>query len=380
MGDFSFPFRIVEGVNFINQAGEIIKDYGKRVVLIGDSLASSETGWFPKLKAMIEDYAVGVIAYDKLDSSSTSEIANKIAEEARFARCDVVVGFGGRNVLNIAKAVAFLISHGGIIEDYFLGKKGKGKTVKYIEIPTTVGYLPGLTPDIQIIDKYDGIKKYLEAELFADLVIVDPKITTSLPDDFVRSISLETIAVSIETFLSKKNNFITETNGLKAIELVNLNLAKAIKDPENTVIRNSLCEAAILASIALSFSSPGLSYAIAMAIKSIYNINQALAMSIILPYVMEFNLTTAANKLVFITKAFGESVSDISIVEAAIKAIENFRKISIENNIPQRLSELNIENDDLVKIARISRNYEFLHHLPRPVSREDILTILTSAY
>jgi alcohol dehydrogenase class IV len=95
---------------------------------------------------------------------------------------------------------------------------------------------------------------------------------------------------------------------------------------------------------------------------------------------MEFNLTTAANKLVFICKAFGENVSEISVVEAAIKAIENVRKLSIEHNIPQRLSELNIGEDELIKIAKIARNYDFLHNLPRPVSREDILTILSSAY
>ncbi|PKL11741.1 MAG: iron-containing alcohol dehydrogenase, partial [Spirochaetae bacterium HGW-Spirochaetae-6] len=148
----------------------------------------------------------------------------------------------------------------------------------------------------------------------------------------------------------------------------------------NINVRKTICEAGILASLALKFGSQGLAYAIAMVIKSVYGINQALAMSVILPYVMEFNLTTSANKLVFISKAFGDNISDISVVEAAIKAIENVRKISIENNIPQRLNELNIAEEDLLKIAKIARNYEFLHNLPRPVSREDILTILSSAY
>lgn len=380
MGSFVFPTRILEGYNSINQIADVIRGYGNRILLIGDSVASEEGGWLQKIKTIIEDHTHGVILFDKVDSKSNSDVANQAAEQGRYARCDVVVGFGGRTALHIAKAVTFLISHGGILEDYFLGKKGKGKNIAYIEIPTTPGYIPGMTSDFQVIDRYDGLKKFLNAEVYADVVVLDPKITTSLSEDFVKSIGLETIAIAIEAFFNKTNNFISETNALRAVEVVNNYLTKSVRDPEDTKIRNYLCEGAILASMGLNFSSQGLSYAISMAINSIYGINQALVMSVVLPYVMEFNLTTAANKLVFICKAFGEDVGDISVVEAAIKAIESVRKLSIENNIPQRLSELNIAEEDLVKIAKISRNYDFLHNLPRPVSREDILTILSSAY
>jgi len=380
MGDFLLPTRIIEGTNTINEIGEIVRQYGSRVILIGDSLVAQEGGWLQKIKTMIEDSAHGVLLYGKVDSKSNSDDANKATEQARFAHCDVVVGFGGRNVLHLAKSVAFLLSNGGILEDYFLGKKGKGKTVAYVEIPTTPGYIPGLIGDFQIIDKYDGLKKNLPASVYADAVVLDPKLTSSLADDFVKTIGVETVCIAIESFLSRSSNFMVETYSLKSIEYLNANLKKSVKDPENSNLRSIICQAGILASMGLKFSSPGLSYAMAMAINSIYGINQALALSVVLPYVMEFNLTTSANKLVFICKAFGENISDISVVEAAIKAIESLRKLSIENNIPQRLSELKIAEDDLVKIAKISRNYDFLHNLPRPVSREDILTILSSAY
>ncbi len=380
MGEFRFPTTIFEGANTINQIGEIIKEYGSRVLLVGDSLAAQEGGWLQKIKTMIEDHTHGVILFDKVDSKSNSDSVNQVAEQGRYARCDVVVGFGGRKTLHIAKAATFLISHGGILEDYFLGKKGKGKKIAYLEIPTTPGYIPGFSGDFQVIDKYDGLKKILSNDIYADAVVCDPRLSVSLSEDFVKTIGLETVALCVESFFAKNSNFMVETNSLKAIEYISANLKKSVKDPENIPARNLLMHGAILASIGLRFSSQGLSYAIAMAINSIYGINQAMAMAVILPYIMEFNLTTSANKLVFICKAFGENVSDISVVEAAIKAIESVRKLSIENNIPQRLSELNIPEEDLIKIARISRNYEFLHNLPRPVSREDILAILSSAF
>ena len=380
MGDFSFPTRVIEGPHSINQVGEIVKQYGSRVLLIGDSVAAQEGGWLQKIKTIIEDNTHGVILYDKLTSKSNSDDVNKIAEQGRFAHCDIVIGFGGRNVLHIAKAVTFLISNGGILEDYFLGKKGKGKNIAYIEIPTTPGLIPGVTGYFQIIDRYDGLKKILDAELYADAVFLDPKLTTSLPEEFVKTIGIEIIALSIEAFFNKTSNFFVETYALKAIEFVNNNLKKTVKDPENLNVRNILCQAGLLTSLGVKVSSQGLAYAISLSINSLYGINHGLLMAVILPYIMEFNLTTPANKLVFITKAFGENVADISVVEAAIKAIEDVRKLTIENGIPQRLSDLKIAEDDLTKIARISRNYDFLHNLPRPVSREDIFAILSSAY
>ena len=172
MGEFRFPTAIFEGVNTINQIGEIIKEYGSRVLLVGDSLAAQEGGWLQKIKTMIEDHTHGVILFDKVDSKSNSDAANQAAEQGRYARCDVVVGFGGRTALHIAKAAAFLISHGGILEDYFLGKKGKGKKIAYIESHHR-GYIPGFTGDFQVIDNTTGLK-FLASELFADAVICDP--------------------------------------------------------------------------------------------------------------------------------------------------------------------------------------------------------------
>ena len=61
------------------------------------------------------------------------------------------------------------------------------------------------------------------------------------------------------------------------------------------------------------------------------------------PYIMEYNLTTSANKYVMIARALDEDTSDISVIEAAIKAVEGIRKIYIELKIPPRLSEYEVK-------------------------------------
>jgi alcohol dehydrogenase class IV len=95
---------------------------------------------------------------------------------------------------------------------------------------------------------------------------------------------------------------------------------------------------------------------------------------------MEYSLTSSANKYVQIAKAFGEDTSNITVVEAAIKAIEGVRKLLYDLKIPQKLSDLELDKDELYNAAKIARSYEFLHFLPRPVSQEDLYNILLSAY
>ena len=62
-----------------------------------------------------------------------------------------------------------------------------------------------------------------------------------------------------------------------------------------------------------------------------------------LPHVMEFNLTAIPNKYVQIARALDEDVSKVTVVEAAIKAIEGIRKLLFDLKVPQKLSDYKID-------------------------------------
>ena len=95
---------------------------------------------------------------------------------------------------------------------------------------------------------------------------------------------------------------------------------------------------------------------------------------------MEFNLTAVPGKYVQIARNMGEEVTQLTVVEAAIKAIESIRKLLFDLKIPQRLSEFNIPSEEIPLIAGHSREFSFLNDVPRPIAREDIINILMSAY
>ncbi len=381
MFEFSVPTRINFGQGVLDRVGDLVGEYGERIFLVTDGTTTRETGYLSKVKKLLEDVSHGVLLFDKVYSDSDSDVVNKGADQAIHAKCDCIVGFGGRTTLHTAKAIAFLVSNGGILEDYFLGRKGEKKTVSYIEIPTNHGIFPGVTNSFYILDKYDKVKKNVNSpKNYADLLIMDPKITTTIPDKFNKAIGCEILSVAIESYISKASSPISDAFAVKTIEIIGQNLVKSVQDPENLSFRTNLCSAGVMASLGIANSAFGTCSALALALKSYIGTYQGFVSTILLPHVMEFNLTASPNRYVQIAKGFGENVSDITVIEAAIKAIEFVRKILFDLKTPQRLSELDVDKDDLFQVAKIAKSYDFLHYLPRAVSKEDMHNILISAY
>ena len=80
------------------------------------------------------------------------------------------------------------------------------------------------------------------------------------------------------------------------------------------------------------------------------------------------------------SKVMGEDVKDITVIEAAIKAVEAVRKLEIDIEIPQRLSGFKINQNQFKSIADLAYTYPFINNTPRKISKSDIETILIAAF
>lgn len=381
MFEYYVPTRVVFGQGYINRVGEIIKEYGDKVLLVGDPQTMQETSFYGQLKQLISQETHGVLVYDKIDANADSETVNRGVDQARYSRSNVIVGFGRKTALNVAKAIAYVVSHGGAIEDYFFSPKvSRAHKVAYIEIPTSHGFVPGLTNSFWVMDRFDKIKKQISSPgNFADVVVMDPKLSMTLHPQHIATIGVEVLAMAIEAYISKASTPISDAMAVKAIEYLGANLVKSLQDPENINYRTSLSTAGVLTSLSTANSSPGGAYALALALNSVMNVSLGHAMTILLPHIMEFNLTSAPNRYVHIARAFGEVTQDITVVEAAIKAIESVRKILFDLKVPHRLSDLKVDKDRFFEVAHVARNFDFLHYLPRPVTKEDFVNLLSTA-
>ena len=379
--ELNIPSRIIVGLNVVNRLPEVVQDFGDRVLLV-TSETMMQNGAARRVQNLLESKSHGVILFDGVRADAGSDVVDEGVLLARESRTNVVVGFGGTNTLNIAKAIAFIAGNDGYIADYFSGRVAHRRKVSYIEIPSTHGLCYGLLDSFFIRDADENIRREYRSRFnFADVVLVDPRFTLTLAPKFVIAIAIEVIAHACEAYISKASSVLTEAYIGNAIELIYSNLKKAVVDPDNMVIRQQLSTAAVFSSIALNSSRPGTVFALAMSLATSLKLYRGIGASILLPHVMEFNLTACPQKYVRLARSCGEDVHDISVVEAAIKAIEAVRKLFFDLSLPQRLKQFpEAEPDKFDDVVRDARTFDFLSVLPRSVTYDDLLSILNAAY
>jgi len=379
--EYQFKTRIVFGTDTVNQIADYAGEYGDKVVLITDGMAYNKLGYVGKVKTLLEKNRLNVIVYEDVNSGIKSDTVDEIGDLVRKSKANLIIGLGGNTVTNVAKAAAILATNPGSITDYLSGQRMTKPSLPTFIIPTIPGIYFDLSNDILVTDYTDNYKKiFSDDKIDVSLLLVDPRLMTTLAGNFTAATSLSVLVYAIEAFISTLSNPIADSLAPRAMEYVIKNAKTLVNDKDNIELRWNMAMAGILSSMCARIAGMGTSAAIAYTLSSKYNIYQSVAMALILPHVMEFNLTAVPGKYVQIARSMNEEVSELTVVEAAIKAIESVRKLLFDLRMPQRLSEFNIPSEDIPLIAGHAREFTFLNEVPRPLAREDIINILTSAY
>jgi len=375
------PTEIYIRQDIIPSIGSILKTIGSRVLLItttGDLTLFHET--IEKMARSAASASLGLIIYDEMSDSPTTEDVDTAASYARKTHCDVIVGFGGTDSLNTAKAVAVLAGNYLFCEDLFENPSIQ-PPIALVTIPAFPSFGFEILPMFFLTDIREEIQKvYTHRYLFPRATIVDPRISALIDEDTTAQVNSATLALATEAVISKSTNGLVNTYALKSIDLIFKNLPAAYRDPQNITARGHLSYASVMTGIAFSVSRLSLSLALSLALSSRTGIPVHRAMGVFLPHVMEYNLTATPGKYVQMSKVMDEDVREITVIEAAIKAVEGVRKLEIDLDIPQRLSQFEISKTEFSRIAEIAIRYPFIENAPRPLNRDEFETILIAAY
>ncbi|MFF8991087.1 iron-containing alcohol dehydrogenase [Streptomyces sp. NPDC014983] len=173
---------------------------------------------------------------------------------ARGFRPDVVVGVGGGSSLDVAKAVAVLGAQSADPLDCLRDPRlvTRRRSAALVLLPTTAGSGSEMTRFATVY--VEGRKHSLDlAQARADLVLVDPRLTSSLPPrDFVAS-GLDALAQAVESYWSVSADGGSRALALAALERLLPPLARAadtgsFADPG---VRAQLAHGASLAGVAI---------------------------------------------------------------------------------------------------------------------------------
>lgn len=362
--------------------GSKIAHYGRRPLLINVKSENKNPEELSIIKNGLQKHTEGLILYDDIDDIPTVDQIDSAIYFSKKSHVDSVVAFGGVKSFFAAKAVALLANNSLFTTDLLLGNQSpKNNALPLITIPVEPTMGEELTHGFVIQDqKNDRLVYYEHDTLFPVAVFYDTQIISYLNSDDAAKIGGAMIVYAIESILAPQSNPFTSTLILKAIDSIKKNLPVFYQEPDNEkILENILWSSAMIGASIIS-SPVGVTWAIAMALSLKSEISFHHGLTLMLPHVMEYYLTTAPVQFINVAKSLGEDVKDISVIEAAIKAVEGVRRLFLEVNLPTRLSEYNIEKKDLSDIAKDAVTFSQIENTPRKLLKNEVESILLACF
>ena len=380
--DFHLPSQIYIRQDILKDIGKIVPRFGSRVILVTTANDFEVYGNAIELIShQLKDADIGCIVYDEVPYPPNTEEIDAAAAYIKKTNCDLVIGFGSIDSINAAKALSILATNYLFCHDLFATQKLASAPLNFITIPGSPMFGFEIAPMLYI-EEIQNLAKviYHNPDLYPVATIVDPAVTLFCPEEKILKGAIGTLAIAAESVISRKNNDIINTYALKSIDMIFRNAPVAYREPQNSAPRTSLATSSVMSGIAFAVSFLSITLSISLALVSKTDLDIESAMSIILPHIMEFNLTSSPGKYVQMSKVMGEDVRDITVIEAAIKAVEAIRKLESDIDIPQRLSNYDVPKSIFKDVAELAVSYPFIENTPRDVNTNEIETILIAAY
>ena len=133
----------------------------------------------------------------------------------------------------------------------------------------------------------------------------------------------------------------------------------------------------------LNVSKKGVTLTVSLDVykRQFYDTPHGVANALLLPYVMEYNAESpAAPKYIHIAKAMGVDTTGMSEAEGVKAAVEAVKALSASINIPQKLHEINVKEEDIPALAVAAFNDVCTGGNPRPTSVADIEALYRKAF
>ena len=379
---FSLPTKLFLESGCTFKIGSYVKHFGGRVLLLSIPDEIKNQAEYDILKNGLIQSSQGVITYEELTLNPDSDQIDSATYFLKKSHADVIVAYGSTDTLNAAKAVAALANNSVFAKDLIITTNQlKKPQVPLITVPCEPCLGEEVSPSVIMLDSEKNTRHYIHHEyMFPSATFYDTKLAEHMTSDSAARLGGAMMVYCIESQLSPKNNVVSTALILRNIESIRKNLPLLYKDPSNEKHISSLLWTSLMTGMATIISPSGVSYAIANAINNRTNINFHDAITLVLPHVMENYLTAAPAQYINIARSLGEDVKDISVIEAAIKAVEGIRKLFLEINLPTRLSEFEIKKYELPDIATESVLFPHIENAPRVLNKNEIESILLAAF
>lgn len=361
------PGRIEFGAGLAPQLGAWAREQGhRRVLVVADAFNAARVD---RLDLSDEVWVFGEVVAEP-------DIANldaALAVAASFAP-DLVVGFGGGSAMDLAKLVAALAGSGQTLAEVVGPDKVARRRIALAQVPTTSGTGSEAGHRALVTDPATQNKLAVQSRnLLADLALIDPDLTMSVPPRITAETGVDAMAHCVEAYTNRKAHPAIDLYALEGVRLVGTWLPRAVRDGGDREARAGMALASLYGGFCLGPVNTAGGHAVAYPLGTRHHIPHGAANAVIFPHMLGFNAPAVPEKTAQVLQALG-----LPADEDAGRAAARF---CADLGIEMRMSARGVPADDLPRMAEEAFAIKrLIDNNPRPLSVEAIGAIYQAAF
>ncbi|MGQ9648130.1 MAG: iron-containing alcohol dehydrogenase [Thermodesulfobacteriota bacterium] len=379
---FYSPNKIIFGPDAVKSLGSEALQLGAKKAFIVTDPGVVKADLLPPVKSCLESAGIPFTVYDRVEPEPPIRCVKEATDLFLSERCDVVVGIGGGSSLDVGKGVSLLATNRGNLLDIVGIDLVKKRGVPKILIPTTSGTGSEVTRVLVVTDEADNTKKVVNSiYALADVALVDPLLTLSVPPKVTADTGVDALVHAIETYVSVNATPFSDILGEKAIRWIAQYLPTAWAKGSNLEARYFMSLASTVAGMAFASGGLGAVHALAYPVGTEYHLPHGRSNAIMLPHIMKYNLSGNPHKYADIAAFMGKGVEGLFATRGALLAIEAVQELLETVQIPYRLRDYGISKKDFPKFVEGAMKFARLFvPNPRDLTEQDVLSIYEGAY
>lgn len=372
--DFQARTRLIFGEGSLERLGAVAAELGfHRTLLVADK-GILACGHVDRASKLLSESGITVFTFHDFDSNPNTVMIAVGRDFAAPLDIDSIVGLGGGSSMDTAKAINFLLTNGGAMQDYWGYGKTHAPMLPMIGIPTTSGTGSEAQSYALISDAQTHVKLACgDPGAAFKVAILDPVLTVSQPAFVTASSGFDAMSHAVETYVTTKRTPASEILSLEAWRLLERHYDDVISNPDDIEARGAMQLGAYWAGLAIENSMLGAAHACANPLTANYGTEHGVAIGLMLPHVVRWNSSVVRER-------YGHLLTQCCVGEegeALAGRLEHFLQIG---GLPRSLKSVGVAEDDLPGLAEEAAEQWTGKFNPREFGAAEALGLYKNAF
>lgn len=379
--ELHLPTKVIFGPGKSKNTGEVIQSLGGRKVLVVSDQGVIGANLLDGILSSLEDKGLSYRVFSDVGHEASLAKVQEGLDALRAEESNILLSVGGGSVMDTAKGIGCLATNPGDLRDYEGPEKFKNPPLPTVAVPTTAGSGSELSFGAVISDDERKYKFSVRSSMqIPKVALLDPELLKTTPPKLAAATGMDALSHGLEAYVSKWSNSMTDAYCRQNFYLVGKYLRRFVSDPADVEAASGMLLASSMGPMAFNVARLGLVHAIGHPLGAKFKLPHGVVCALLMPHVMEFNLSACPDKFVDIAIGLEGSAEDGSTIKKAQSAVSAVERLMDDIGIRADFSSYDITEKLLSSIADQTLSSGMQLTNPKDCDKEDILNILQALF